>query len=201
MSLANGGSHTSASSSSTSKAGHWVGRMSRNIHSWVLIGWGSGDAEKNRTWPLSMCDKKRKPSALGVRREESGFLAGPGLNGREGELASWSHVHSLPAVPCLLLGIPHDILSRSAHQQSTYDLCVSQAFVSCATSKVLCPLFIYQYWLLFCKTRSSSREDSGFLRTTPINHSQTCGPFTFFLPNAYPSAKVIISAPQCTVLR
>ena len=102
---ANEGSHTSASSSSTSKAGHLVGRLSRNIHSWVLIGWGSGDAEKNRTWPLSMCDKKCKASALGFMREESSFLTGPGLNGHEGELASWNHVHRTPAVPCLLLGI------------------------------------------------------------------------------------------------
>ena len=89
-------------------------------------------------------------------------------------------VHS-PAVPCLLLGIPHDILSRSAPQQRTYGLCVSQAFVSCATSKVLCPLFIYQYWLLFCKTKSPFSEDSGFLHTTPTNHSQITSPFPFFL--------------------
>lgn len=130
-----------------------------------------------------MCDKKCKASALGFMREESGFLTGPGLNGREGELASWNHVHRPPAVcPLLAAWHPHDTLSRSAHQQSTYGLCLSQAFVSCATSKVLCPLFIYQYWLLFCKTTSSFREDSGFLHTTPTNHSQICSPFTFSLP-------------------
>lgn len=99
----------------------------------------------------------------------------------KGNLLPETTVHSPSAVPCLLLGIPHDILSRSAPQQRTYGLCVSQAFVSCATSKVLCPLFIYQYWLLFCKTKSLFSEDSGFLHTTPANHSQIPSPFPFSL--------------------
>ena len=53
-------------------------------------------------------------------------------------------VHSPPAAQWLPLGAHGDVLSRSAHQQSTYGLRVSQVFGSRASSKLLCPLFIHE---------------------------------------------------------